>query len=212
MMTRTALGVSILVMSLLVCACGSAASSPPSGGSSGSGSQPTVAAATAQKSQPTVSASGEAQAKIVPCNLLTKADAEAILGEPAGDANPRDVKIGESGVLSSCTYFSAAPKAWLHMSVQVVTLNASAPKEWTLESYYNGVQDGMVEQQGAKPTDVQGIGDKAVWLAGVSEGEHGQSMLHILRKDVVIDLWVPTATPSAQDAAAKLAVTLLGRL
>ena len=49
----------------------------------------------------------------------------------------------------------------------------------------------------------------AVWLDGVSGVN--MSILLFQKKDAVVMIWVPTATPSALDAAKKLATSAGGR-
>lgn len=219
-------GISIVVAALFAAtACGSSTtrSTPAAVGGSSPTVQPTSAPAS-QKAQSTVPATtatalpaaeqgsgpqtGSTQSKIDPCPLVTKAEAEAALGEAAGAPEEKDWDIGHAGVLAQCQYPSAAQGFKKYITIQVTTRKPDAPKDWTLAQYAKDVEDSY-KQGGAKAEPVQGIGDMAVWLDGVSGVN--MSILLFQKKDAVVMIWVPTATPSALDAAKKLATSAGGR-
>jgi hypothetical protein len=150
--------------------------------------------------------SGGASTLVDPAVLLTKADAEAILGTPVKDpevtTNPMGQKI---------LHYSPAAQATKVRYVQIsVNQTAAMPERMTK----NGMSAPKLFADSAKLLgEVQvlsGFGDKAFWGGSGLKAGAG---LHVLKKDVYFSIDVALGSEQAdRQAAEKLAKQALSRM
>ncbi|MGD8561050.1 MAG: hypothetical protein PVG03_00875 [Desulfarculaceae bacterium] len=114
-----------------------------------------------------------------PCALVTKADAEKILGEAV--KTPRKKMIKGMAAGQRCTYFTAAPMA-KRGGVGTLEIVEYDPQTMAKESimfkspgkYFTRLYNTK-KKAGAKLRDVQGLGNKAFW-------EPGLDAMHVMVK------------------------------
>ena len=174
----------LLTVVLFAISCGGASSAQPT----------TKPQATDQPSASREKTSAATVTKIDACTLITKAEAEAILGEPAKDAEKTDNSIA-GNLVSECKYASANPA-----SIKAVAIRTS---QWptTLATKYEFEQPKL---SGAEGIDVPGIGDAAIYRSNVKT-------LFVLKGNVYMMVML-FEIDSATDSTKTLALKALSRL
>ncbi len=165
---------------LLLAACG------------GGGEEKTGATATAE---PNETATG----KIDPCALITKAEAEKVLGEAVSE--PKEETIGE--VVKSCTYYAAAVST---KYVSIVARTGISKEDFEAEA---NATAGLMG--GATPTAVSGVGDQAISVPPILWVLKGDVRLTVLT-NLDIDFTVPENAAKVLETEKELAKKALGRL
>ncbi len=117
---------------------------------------------------PQASAQASAQApaaasKFDACKLLTKADAEQILGEPV-DSPTNPMQGDATYSVDSCEYKVTGGTA-LDNATLVVTVPASGDPARAQAVFNSGKQQAQA-MYNAAPVDVPGLGDAAYWVGG----------------------------------------------
>jgi hypothetical protein len=187
----------ILLLALAGCAGSKPAAQPPI-------TQPP--AATQPAAQPTAQPATSAPAGVAidACTLLTKTDAEQILGNPV-DAPSRPVTGNETFVVDSCKYGLTGGTP-LDNATLIVTVPSANDLQTAQIAFNTGKQEAQANY-GAAPVDVPGLGDSAYWVGGAGNN------LSILKGDVNITISASTQKgDAASQAILDLAKVVLGRL
>ncbi|MEN3370408.1 MAG: hypothetical protein V7609_2551 [Verrucomicrobiota bacterium] len=136
--------------------------------------------------------------------VITKADAEAALGEPVKEPQPRNGD-GADGYYSRCNYYSENPGKSLVLRVRQASDGQLEPKK-QLEEMSAG-------NQKFKP--ISGLGDKAaVVREGPEKGPSHVLMLYVAKKSAFITVGISGVDDEriATDKAKTLAKKILGKL
>jgi hypothetical protein len=129
--------------------------------------------------------------------VITKFDAEKILGVPVKDAKGRN-KNGTGGYYESeWSYHAIEGDKGLYFDV--LYAGREAPPHLTQTMF------SMLPADGSKSTPIDGLGDKAVFCPN----ETGMAMLHVLKGDILITIGIHSLPESAaleqeKAAAAKI--------
>ncbi len=186
----------VLLMSLA--GCGSPTPAAP---------QPTTQGPAQTTAQPTAEQPTEqslASTKIDACALLTKTDAEQILGKPVDDPT-HPVQGNETFSVDSCEYKVTGGTARDNATL-IVTVPSNNDLAIAMTAYTTGMQQAQAAYNAA-PVDVPGLGDRAYWVGGAGNN------LSILKGIVNVTLAVSTQTgDSPSQALLDLAKVVLGRL
>jgi hypothetical protein len=102
---------------------------------------------------------------VKPCELITKDDAAAILGEPV--KNPRTGRVQGMATGVKCDYYTAAPmsKRGGVGLVQLIVFTKATMKDGAFSSpqdYFARLQKAG-KKAGSSVEDIAGLGDKAYW-------------------------------------------------
>jgi hypothetical protein len=169
----------------------------------------TPATPTADASEPQVPATEAVSAPVESsgldaCALLTKADAESILGQVVQDPQ-RPIQGSATFDVSSCKYQVEGEAASENVTLIVtVPVNGDAQSAQTA---FETDKAASSEMLGAAPVDVPGVGDSAYWVAGYG------NQLSILKGNTHLILSATNQTgDSAPQAVIDLAVVILSRL
>jgi len=122
--------------------------------------------------------SATAADKIDVPKVITKSDAEKILGAPVKDAKGRN-QNGKGGYYES---------EWSYRAIEgdkgvyfdVLSAGTDAPAHLTQTMF------SMLPADGSKSTPIDGLGDKAVFCPN----ETGRPMLHLLKGDILITIGI----------------------
>jgi Protein of unknown function (DUF3558) len=156
--------------------------------------QPTVTSVARTPAAASASPSAQASANDVdPCSLITKAEAEAALGEPVQE--PKVTTLG----MRTCSFLPVKES----LDKRIVSVGVQRAGGPNLDAIK------QVTSETANTAPVPGIGEKAVWEKG------GVDELWILQGNALIRVVVSTpAKPESVrlDAAKHLAQSVLGRL
>jgi hypothetical protein len=192
----------VLLLSLAGCAGSKPPAQPPVTLPPVAATQPGVPTQPPVATQPAVQA--PASAAIDACTLLTKADAEQILGKPV-DAPTHPVTGNETFIVDSCEYrvTGATP---LDNATLIVTVPAAGDQA-TAQAAFNLAKTQAQAAYGSAPLDVPGVGDAAFWVGGAGNN------LSILKGNVYATLSASTQKgDSASQSLLDLAKVVLGRL
>jgi hypothetical protein len=138
------------------------------------------------------------------CTLLTKADAEQVLGSPVDEAL-RPVQSTEPNIVDSCEYRITGATAKDHVVLTVV-LPVSGDLESAQKIFAAGRQ-GAQATYGSTLPDVPGLGDSAYWVGG--EG----NTLMMMKGSMTVSLSVSTQKGDIpSQAMLDLGKLVLGRL
>ena len=153
---------------------------------------------------PKASAQAPAASKFDACSILTKADAEQILGEPVD--SPTSPQMGsETFSVDSCAYQVTGGTA-LDRATLILTVPANGDLARAQAVFNTGKQQAQSLYNSA-PVDVSGLGDAAYWVGGAGNN------LSILKGDIYISLSASTQKgDSPSQALLGLAKVVLGRL
>jgi hypothetical protein len=128
-----------------------------------------------------------------PCVLVTQAEAEAVLGGPAGGPRTR-----RTALLSQCQYAPATPSADPDNTVTVQVFPSGGPTTWQLRRDTFRKTDPTVQA-------VVGVGDEAFWVGD-------QRALFVTSRGVIFAVRVPGGGPAALANAKALALKAVARL
>lgn len=160
--------------------------------------------ATTQPSSLPPTAQSPSITKIDACVLLTKADAEQILGNPVKEPT-HPVQGNETFSVDSCEYQMVGGTA-----LDNATLIVTIPSNGNLTSAQTAFTTGKEQVQAAynaAPSDVPGLGDTAYWVGGSGNN------LSFLKGNINITLSVSTQKGDApSQEILDLAKVVLGRL
>ena len=118
--------------------------------------------------------------KIDVSTIVTKTDAEKILGEPVSDARIRNMD-GQDGYYSKCNYSSMYPGKSLILRVYQAAPGAPGPRK----------QFEMLKNGGIALKPVSGLGDKAGVFSGGSESGPAKGiMLYVVRGNAFVTVGV----------------------
>lgn len=144
---------------------------------------------------------GTDKAIIDPIKLLTKAEAEAILGEPIKEPENRDTKnpLGQR----ICFYAPVSDKTSGFIQLAVVqneSMSDSLKEQgYKVTELYNQTKNGLGEV-----TPITGLGNEAFW---------GTNGLHILKDNVYLNISVGNSNnPKNLELAKNIAIKVIPRL
>jgi hypothetical protein len=133
--------------------------------------------------------------------VITKSDAEKILGVPVKDAKGRN-QNGTGGYYES---------EWSYRAIEgdkgvyfdVLYAGRDAPPHLTQTMF------SMLPADGSKSTPIDGLGDKAVFCPN----ETGRPMLHVLKADILITIGIRgLSADAALDSEKSMATKILANL
>lgn len=135
--------------------------------------------------------------------IISKTEAESVLGVPVKDAAPRNVQGGD-GYYSKCNYYSATPGKTLLIRVYQAAAGYDARKELEL-----------VTKETASVKPVPGLGDRALVTSGTASGLPSRVvMLYVSKANTLITVGVSgladetVALEKAQGVAQKILAKL----
>jgi len=133
--------------------------------------------------------------------VITKSDAEKILGVPVKDAKGRN-QNGKGGYYDSeWSYHAIEGDKWLYFDV--LYAGREAPPHLTQTMF------SMLPADGSKSTRIDGLGDKAVFCPN----ETGRPMLHVLKGDILITIGIRgLSADAALDSEKSMATKILANL
>ena len=153
---------------------------------------------------PDVLAAAAAGKQIDVASVITKADAEAALGQAVKDPQPRNGD-GSDGYYSRCNYYSETGGKSLVLRVHQASGKIEAKKQFEMLSASTG-----------KIQNVQGLGDRAGYSRGTDErgAAAGQMMLYVAKGNAFITIGIGGMTDEAAalDKAKELARKILASL
>jgi hypothetical protein len=145
-----------------------------------------------------------AASKFDACKLLTKADAEQILGKPV-DSPTNPLQGDETYSVDSCEYKVTGGTPLDNVTL-IVTVPANGDPARAQAVFNSGKQQAQALYNAA-PLDVPGLGDAAYWVGGAGNN------LSILKGNIFVSLSASTQKgDSASPALLDLAKVVLGRL
>jgi hypothetical protein len=133
--------------------------------------------------------------------VITKSDAEKILGVPVKDAKGRN-QNGTGGYYDSeWSYHAINGDKWLYCDV--LYAGREAPPHLTQTMF------SVLPADGSKSTHIDGLGDKAIFCPN----ETDMAMLHVLRGDILITIGIHGLPADAVlDSEKSMATKILGNL
>ena len=133
--------------------------------------------------------------------VVTKADAEKILGVPVKDAKGRN-QNGSDGYYDSEWSYHAI-KGDKALIFDVLCAGRKAPPHLTQTMF------SVLPADGGKSTPITGLGDKAIFCPN----ETGMAMLHVLKGDILITIGIHgLPADAALDPEKSLATKILANL
>jgi len=133
--------------------------------------------------------------------VITKADAEKILGVPVKDAKGRN-QNGSDGYYDSEWSYHAI-KGDKALIFDVLCAGRKAPPHLTQTMF------SVLPADGGKSTPITGLGDKAIFCPN----ETGMAMLHVLKGDILITIGIHgLPADAALDPEKSLATRILANL
>ncbi len=157
-----------ILLAALLTACGSSANAQPGKGSGGVGA---------------------AGATIDACALITKAEAEALLGMPVGEPTPKPI----NGGITTCTFLPTEARDLRQLFIWTNPRQSADSARKVFDNTKKGA-----DPMGAPTKEEAGFGDSAFWT---------MNQLWILEGKVVIGL-----STDSEDHTRKLAALVLQRL
>lgn len=144
-----------------------------------------------------------AENRIDVSTIISKSDAESVLGGPVKDAAPRNVQGGD-GYYSKCNYYSATPGKTLLIRVYQASAGSDARRE--LE---------MVTKDTTSVKPVSGLGERALVTSGTASGLPARVvMLYVSKANTLITVGLSgladetVALEKARGVAQKILVQL----
>jgi hypothetical protein len=145
--------------------------------------------------------SAVASDKIDVPKVITKSDAEKILGVPVKDAKGRN-QNGTGGYYESEWSYRAI-EGDKGVYLDVLYAGRDAPPHLTQTMF------SMLPADGSKSTPIDGLGDKAVFCPN----ETGRPMLHVLKGDILITIGIRgLSADAALDSEKSMATKILANL
>jgi hypothetical protein len=133
--------------------------------------------------------------------VITKSDAEKILGVPVNDAKGRN-QNGTGGYYDSEWSYHAI-KGDKGLMFDVLYAGREAPPHLTQTMF------SVLPADGSKSTRIDGLGDKAIFCPN----ETGMAMLHVLKGDILITIGIHGLPASAVvDPEKSMATKILANL
>jgi hypothetical protein len=113
--------------------------------------------------------------------IMTKSEAEKILGEPVRNPTPLNVN-GKDGYYSKCNYYSTKSARSLLLRVRQASEGSVDPQ----------IEFNQVTGNGAKFKTIDGLGDRAAMLNGVPENGLPQNviMLYVVKGNSFVTIGV----------------------
>ncbi len=139
--------------------------------------------------------------KVDVSKVITKSDAEKILGVPVKDAKGRN-QSGKGGYYDSeWSYHAIEGGKGLYFDVLYAGQDAPAHLTQTMFS--------VLPADGSKSTRIDGLGDKAIFCPN----ETGMAMLHVLKGDILITIGIHGLPADAVlDSEKSMATKILANL
>jgi hypothetical protein len=132
--------------------------------------------------------------------VITKSDAEKILGVPVKDAKGRNQNGAGGYYESEWSYHAIEGDKGIYFDV--LYAGREAPPHLTQTMF------SMLPADGSKSTPIDGLGDKAVFCPN----ETGMAMLHVLKGDILITIGIHGPESAALEQEKAAAAKILARL
>src|SRR5437773_12572684 len=133
--------------------------------------------------------------------VVTKADAEAILGVPVKDPKGRNKEGSDGFYDSEWSYY--AVKGDKALIFDVLYAGREAPPHLTQTMF------SVLPADGSKSTRIDGLGDKAIFCPN----ETGMAMLHVLKGNILITIGIHgLPTDVVRDPEKSMATKILANL
>jgi hypothetical protein len=132
--------------------------------------------------------------------VITKSDAEKILGVPVKDAKGRNQNGSGGYYESEWSYHAIEGDKGIYFDV--LYAGREAPPHLTQTMF------SMLPADGSKSTPIDGLGDKAVFCPN----ETGMAMLHVLKGDILITIGIHGPESAALEQEKAAAAKILARL
>lgn len=145
--------VTLSLLAALVAACGGAQPAPPAAPAAQSGSAAQPAAQAATGGQP-----------LQGCTVLTKADAEAVLGGAVDEPKQKEQEGKNGAWTSTCSYYSSGNSRGAGL---LLTYTPKSDPAKALTAYVDSLKKTLGDAY--KPDTVAGAGDGAVWDASMKQ-------------------------------------------
>jgi hypothetical protein len=146
-----------------------------------------------------------AENRIDLATLITKQDAQTVLGEPVKDPQARSEE-GADGYYSRCNYYSENPGRSLVLRVRLTTAGQLEPKKQLEE---------MAEEKKDKFKPITGLGDKAALVKeGPDKGPGHALILYVAKGNAFVMVGISGVDDekSGTEKAKTLAKKILGKL
>ncbi len=114
--------------------------------------------------------------------VITKADAEAALGEPVKEPQPRNGD-GADGYYSRCNYYSERPGKSL-----VLRVHQSSAEKLDVKKQFDMLSSGS-----GKIENIRGLGDRAGYTKGIGQGSGGDDkvmMVYVAKGNALITIGI----------------------
>jgi hypothetical protein len=135
------------------------------------------------------------------CSILTKADAQAALGDMVRDANAKNFGGGNGvATVSNCLYSSAGTDTFKTISILIRSGASSEKSDGRIQSHVSDLKKQFGEQYVLEP--VSGIADGAVWDPKLNQ------LTFFKGRDMVI----LSKHPGTKDELVALATKVAGKL
>jgi hypothetical protein len=132
--------------------------------------------------------------------VITKSDAEKILGVPVKDAKGRNQNGAGGYYESEWSYHAIEGDKGIYFDV--LYAGREAPPHLTQTMF------SMLPADGSKSTPIDGLGDKAVFCPN----ETGMAMLHVLKGDILITIGIHGPESAALEQEKAAAAKILAHL
>ena len=133
--------------------------------------------------------------------VITKSDAEKILGVPVKDAKGRNQNGTDGYYDSEWSYHAMKGDKWLYFDV--LYAGKKAPPHLTQTMF------SILPADRSKSTPIEGLGDKAIFCPN----ESGMAMLHVLKGDILVTIGIHGLSADAVlDSEKSMATKILANL
>jgi hypothetical protein len=155
------------------------------------------------------------RAKIDPCALFTKTEAESALGEAADAGKVTEKDLGATGgTLTVCSY-SAANRPIKFTNVSVWQASQTSSAQWNAQIFWGTLKSGSKaisdQRPGGSFETLSGIGQDG-YVESWPAGTIGATELHVLNGDLIVGVKVPGQGAAAIDLAKGIASKSLERI
>jgi hypothetical protein len=178
---------------ILLAACGGDDEESPA---TPGGTRTPAATASAGQTQTPAATTQPAAGELDPCALLTKAEAEAIVGASLGEPERQTV-----GPFETCSY---GDDAGSYVQVQVSS-------DVYTQSTFDDAMQAAAEQVDIEAMPVSGLGDKAYWLAGILWVQKGDVSLNLLAQTPELTQLRLQGDTEAEEQSLALSTELAGK-
>ena len=155
------------------------------------------------------------RAKLDPCAQLTRAEAESVLGEAAGEGKVNEKDLGATGGLLAVCSYSAADRPIKFTNVSVWQADPKSTAQWNAQAFWATLKSGsksMSEQRpGGSFQTLSGTGQDG-YVESWPAGTIGATEIHVLDGDLIVGARVPGQGAAALEQAKGIVSKSLERI